>query len=234
MLERSSTLVENTAIRAQQTVPLSEVGLRAINFGNKDDVQRMREIAADPHVQRYLGIHNDPETLFELSKMGLATTFAVTEKGGRNPDAEQNALQGWVYFCVDRSEETQQYRGNENKVDAYTVSYAKYPKARSGQMAQAVRAGCMAMFAKDALKANPNPDILAYADTSNTASWHVLEAAGFKRVAELTKAADEDNPTERQLYAYKLDWQALNDIVQKKDNVRLFTPIDPTELALAA
>lgn len=227
MTETHTLPIEATLPRRESAT--REVGIRAINFKDPQEIKRMQEIAADPNVQKYLGYYNDPDTIMMIEKLGLGKTFAVTEKTPGMKGPEDDMLKGWVYFCIDRSALTQRFRTADNSTDAYTISYAKHAKTRTGIMGRAIQEACSAIAAGGVRR-----DVVAYADINNVATWHVLESAGFRRVDEVIKPSDDRYTGDTRVYAYKLDWERFDEIIQKKDNARLFTPLDTTELAMAA
>ena len=169
-----------------------KAALRQINTADPVDLERYWE--TNQSVSAGLMV-DDIETLDELienaqvNEPGIGFTFAISGSAGK----EIGEFQGFVQFTPDQENTLQQKIEQTGlfqflrDVVIWEISYARYPHSASGQVASAVRQGCVLLlnelrrdecYPRVAIIGCVGPD-------ENPDSLRVLTSAGFEPLGSL-------------------------------------------------
>jgi len=167
--------------------------IRFVEVNDPEEKKRLWEIETDPEVARFVeDLSETEEDMLAFTKVGCDyLVLAVCGKEGHVDDSEVNKLQGWLTIYKEEKKRLSRFV-KEGVIDLVLagkrileVGFARHPKAKSGQMASALRQ-TLAMLQKEHQKDGEHELIVtAYVDETNLASVRVLEAAGFRMVAKV-------------------------------------------------
>lgn len=204
-----------------------KAALRQINTADPVDVERYWE--TNQSVTAGLMV-DDIETLDELienaqvNEPGIGFTFAISGIVGK----EIGEFQGFVQFTPDQ-ENTLQEKIEQTglfqflrDVVIWEISYARYPQSASGQVASAVRQGCVLLL--NELKRDecyPRVAIIGcVGPDENPDSLRVLTSAGFEPLGSLKEQPaaiiryEDQAPTLDSVWV--LNWNTLHHKLRAK------------------
>ncbi|HEY5442567.1 MAG TPA: hypothetical protein VIJ68_03450 [Candidatus Saccharimonadales bacterium] len=198
-----------------------QVGIRAIDPLNEEDIRRLRLIDRDPvRIWEFEG-DNPYEPLTDGELRDFATPndrklfFAVVGSAEHPglPTTEVDQVQGWFKLIPDSPGRVNQLRSHgiitpQTDEDIWKISCAKLKDAPRGQMASAMRQVCMqfAGMSDEAL-----PTVVAYITPTNQASINMTLAAGFVKQEAMVEYEAGHPPNS----VYVLDWARLQEITQR-------------------
>lgn len=163
--------------------------IRLVNTKDPEERKRLWEIEKDKNVAKFVEDLSDTEE--EMDKFTALNhdylVLAVSGKEGHVEEVEVGKLQGWI--TVYNEEKRRLARlFKEGLVDFHLVGkrileigFARHPKAKSGQMASALRQVLVVLHEAHINDGEHELVVTAYADETNEASVRVLVAAGFVR-----------------------------------------------------
>lgn len=192
--------------------------IRKINLHNPEEIQRISLIDKDQDVLRYMiGGPLNHEEIIEFATESREKNLYAVVGSELVPPEEKNKMQGWIMVCQGREVSLRAVRALGKKVlktqrPILEVSYAKYPNALPGQMANGLRLVLLGIARGDGLdllQSNYYHQrlVTAYIDSDNLKSRHVAEAAGFAWQEKRIFWNLENSP--RKDLVYILDWQKL-------------------------
>lgn len=161
--------------------------IRFIKTDDREERKRLWEIEKDQNVAKFVEeLSTSEDEMDEFTTLSHNyLVLAVSGKEGHVEEVEVGRLQGWITI----------YNENKNRlsrlirtglVDFVTsgkrileIGFARHPKAKSGQMASALRQTLLLLHEFHSRDGEGDLIVTAYADESNQASVRVLIAAGF-------------------------------------------------------
>lgn len=163
--------------------------IRKINLNDPEDMRRIAVIDRNREVLKYMAGKelNEKELLEFVTDDKNKTLYIISGHEGV-PQEEIGKLQGWIliYSGKEVTERARRALGRkiiDSNFSIIEASYAKYPTALPGQMANGLIQVLLGFARKSGggLEKGFAPPILvtAYVDQENEKSRHVLEAAGF-------------------------------------------------------
>lgn len=164
--------------------------LRWVNLADPEELTRLWEIEKDPEVVKLVGnIAEDHEDMVAFTTNDRNyMVLAVVGKDGHVEPAEVNKLQGWISIYNEEKRRLLRF-ANDGIADLLgtgkrilEIGFAKHPKAKTGQMASALRQTLAFLQSEHKKDGKHDLIITAYAALENQASVRVLEAAGFKKL----------------------------------------------------
>ena len=192
--------------------------IRKINPTNPEDMRRVVLIDKNPKVLKYMvgePLHGK-EFLEFITDTKDKTLYGVVGSGLVPPE-EKNKLQGWIMVYSGKEVTRRAIRALERRVmeshcSVLEISYAKYPNALPGQIANGLRQVLLEIARRDGIDLADNDFtykrlVTAYSDSGNIKSRHVLEAAGF--VLQKKKTLWDPKESKKKDSVYLLDWQKL-------------------------
>lgn len=182
--------------------------IRWIRHDNEDEMKRLVEIDVDEQVRKFVEeVTGEVEDLVEFAKNNKDNLgVAVVGKAGHVIDEEIDKLQGWISVYKDNWQRLKRIRvelGDDIYGDqVLEIGFARHPKAKSGQMASAIRQllGAIKHYFDEF---GEKVHVTAYTDQLNEQSEKVLRSAGFNKVAEVLY--HNKNKTKDNLFI--LDWK---------------------------
>lgn len=165
-----------------------------IRFLRPDDPEEMRRLVSidmDENVRRYvLETTGDEE---ELRNFAVGTKknigLAIAGKGELVGEEETDKLQGWIAVYLDHPGRLA--RAGKMGLLAYDrekvyleIGFARYPLAKQGQMASALRS-IVASLKRYLTGKRIDWRLTGYVHPNNEGSKRVLAAAGFKHIGEM-------------------------------------------------
>lgn len=160
--------------------------IRHIRVDDPEEKKRLWEIEKDKDVASYVeDLAEDEE---ELSDFCVCErdylVLAVEGKEGHVDESEAGKLQGWLTFYNDEKRRLERLSKAglanllEDGIRVLELGFARHPRAKSGQMASALRQALGLLF-DEHRKLGLKLVVTAYADETNQASKRVLVGAGF-------------------------------------------------------
>ncbi|KKS31740.1 MAG: hypothetical protein UU93_C0014G0002 [Candidatus Amesbacteria bacterium GW2011_GWA2_42_12] len=203
---------------------------------NPEDLQHMRETLEDSRVQKYL---TDLSEIDEASDRDIESWMRNTDKDfdygflipiarfeqGSNVTEKHGEFVGFSYVY---REETKDKRpiartkrlqemfpnlGIDRDTDVFSLSFAKYPQAEKGLIADGVRQTLIRLsgmqdFVEAAKKQTKPIAMIAYVEESNIPSKNLLEQCGFIKVGNIpydNTKKEHEHPSA----VYVLNWNTL-------------------------
>lgn len=172
-------------------VPGERARIRWIRHDDPEEMRRLVSIDMDENVRRYvLEVTGDEEDLREFA-VGTKKSIglAIAGKSEHVGEAESDRLQGWIAVYLDHPSRLK--RAGEKGLLTYDrekvyleIGFARYPLAKQGQMASALRSVVQALrvYFK---KLGVDLVLTGYTHPNNEGSKRVLAAAGFRHVGEM-------------------------------------------------
>lgn len=194
---------------AKQGLAKARAGIRHISYDDHEERKRLWEIETDSlvvkNVENLADCEEDMVDFVTLDEDYLV--LAVEGKEGQVEAAEVGKLQGWI--CLTREDDGRlkklAKRGLVDLVGKQTrvleIAFARHPKAKSGQMASAVRV--MLMLLHD--QHGGDLVVTGYTDETNEASSRVLAACGFEKrgLVKYKRGAKTED------HFFVINWQSL-------------------------
>lgn len=162
--------------------------VRPVRKDDPEEIKRLWEIEKDDLVARFVeDLADDDDEMGDfLSSDRDYLVVAVEGKAGHVDEVEVGKLQGWI--CIYKEEKRRLSRlsslglieeaGLNHRI--LEIGFARHPKAKSGQMASAIRQLLSWLF-EEHKRAEVPLLVTAYTDPSNEASVRVLLSAGFSK-----------------------------------------------------
>lgn len=154
--------------------------LRHIRCDDKEELARLWEMEKDPLINKFVEdlaeSEEEMESFLKVDKNYLV--LAVEGKRGHVEESEVGRLQGWIAIYLDDKRRLKRLR-QMTSARVLEIGFARYPKAKSGQMASSLRQ-VIRLLCREHEKVNCTLMITAYADETNQASVNVLKACGFE------------------------------------------------------
>lgn len=220
--------------------------IRKINPNDPEDFARVYKIDQDPEVRSTMvDVDDTTEDIIEFIEGSTDEVLFGIAGWSKVSEQEKGRLQGWVYVYAesDVTKRVQRALGSEALFHSNIVeiSYAKVPRAATGQMSSALRQVCKLIEQEDRqgyIHQYPDPlyipqslhastvikskgtIVVAFASDDNPRSVRVLERAGFvRRSGEM--AWDPKQPKDL-VSLFVLDWDLLDQIIQQKSAQHFF------------
>lgn len=163
--------------------------IRLVNVNDPEEKKRLWEIETDSLVAKF--VENLSRTEAGMVKSMASEqdylVLAVEGKSGHVEEAEVGKLQGWIAIYNEEKERLARL-AEEGLADLlstgkriFEIGFARHPKAKSGQMASALRQALRLLCEEHRKDGAYELVVTAYIDDANEASLRVLEAAGFVR-----------------------------------------------------
>lgn len=192
--------------------------IRKINLNDPEDIRRVAVIDRNREVLKYMAGKelNEKELLEFVTDDENRTLYVVSGHKGV-PKEEIGKLQGWILIYSGKEVTERERRALGRKVfdlnfSIIEVSYAKYPTAFPGQIADGLRQVLLDLARKSGgdLRKGLMPPILvtAYVSPENEQSRHVLETAGF--TLQPKKIIWDSKESKKKDLVYVLDWNRLH------------------------
>lgn len=172
-------------------VPGERARIRWIRHDDPEEMRRLVSIDMDENVRRYvLEVSGDEEELREFA-VGTKKSIglAIAGKSEHVGEAELDRLQGWIAVYLDHPSRLK--RASEKGLLVYDrekvyleIGFARYPLAKQGQMASALRS-VVASLKRYLTGKKIDWCLTGYTHPNNEGSKKVLAAAGFKHVGEM-------------------------------------------------
>lgn len=178
-------------------LPGERARIRWIRHDDPEEMRRLVSIDLDENVRSYvLETTGDEEDLAQFAE-GTKKSIGVAIAGKKEHagDTEEDRLQGWIAVYLDHPRRLARAQGlgllTYDWERVYLeVGFARYPAAKPGQMASALRSTVVSLTRYLAGK-NLKWCLTGYTHPNNEGSKRVLEAAGFKHLGEMPYTARE-------------------------------------------
>lgn len=163
--------------------------IRLVNMNDPEEKKRLWEIETDSSVAKFVEhLSSSEDEMVEMAKLERDYLFlAVEGKEGHVDEAEVGKLQGWISIYKEEKRRLLRLQ-KHGLIDAFRdglrileIGFAKHPKAKSGQMASALRQALHLLREEHKSDGEHELVITAYTDEANEASMRVLLAAGFEQ-----------------------------------------------------
>ncbi|OGD71346.1 hypothetical protein A3D09_01090 [Candidatus Collierbacteria bacterium RIFCSPHIGHO2_02_FULL_49_10] len=178
--------------------------LRHLNPKDPEEKKRLWKIETDPRVVKF--VENICQTDDDLADFATLEkdylVLAIEGKAGHVDEAEVGKLQGWVVVCPEEKKRLARLQKHgladlaKQGLRVLEIGFARHPKAKSGQMASALRQVLAFLQTEHTKDGEVQLVITAYTDEANEASTRVLLASGFLQMGKVkyhVRNAGHDN-----------------------------------------
>ncbi len=163
--------------------------IRLVNIDDPEEKKRLWEIETDSLVAKFVeDLSETEDEMVEFTTLEKNyLVLAVEGKAGHVDEVEVGKLQGWITIYPEEKRRLARLQKHglvdllKEGLRVLEIGFAKHPKAKSGQMASAVRQALQMLHKEHQQDGGQELVVTAYADEVNEASIRVLEAAGFAR-----------------------------------------------------
>lgn len=167
--------------------------IRHLKANDPEEKKRLWEIETDPLVAKF--VEDLSKTEAEMIKFTTLEknylVLAIEGKAGHVEEAEVGRLQGWITVYSEEKKRLIRLQKHgladlvKNDLRVLEIGFARHPKAKSGQMAGAVRQVMAWLHEEHVGDGKHQLVVTAYADETNEGSIRVLTAAGFVRQGQI-------------------------------------------------